>query len=138
MRPNPGQAGFTLIEMIVVIVIMAMVAGLVMVRQPWHSAGLNTDVTVRAMTQALRLARSRAIAQNRDVTLVTVANGFSVDGGAAWMLPSGEALSTSQVTFAPDGGSTGATIVLAAGPRRIAVTVNWLTGRVRARELAGK
>jgi len=138
MRPNPGQAGFTLIEMIVVIVIMAMVAGLVMVRQPWHSAGLNTDVTVRAMTQALRLARSRAIAQNRDVTLVTVANGFSVDGGAAWMLPSGEALSTSQVTFAPDGGSTGATIVLAAGPRRIAVTVNWLTGRVRARELAGE
>ena len=39
--------------MIVVIVIMAMVAGLVLVRQPWHSAGLNTDATVRALTNGI-------------------------------------------------------------------------------------
>lgn len=129
------QAGFTLIEMIAVVVILAMVAGLVLVRHPWRSAGLNTDATVRALTDALRLARSRAIAQDRDVTLVTAASGFSVDGGAAWTLPSGEALSASRVIFMPDGGSTGGTILLAAGSRRIAVTVNWLTGRVRASEL---
>jgi general secretion pathway protein H len=131
-----GPAGFTLIEMIVVIVILALVGGLVMVRQPWYSTGLNTEATVRALGEALRLARSRAIAQNREVTVVTALDGFSVDGGAAWRLPPGEVLSPTRVIFLPDGGSSGATILLAAGTRRIAVDVNWLTGRVAARESA--
>ena len=131
-----AQAGFTLIEMIVVIVILGMVAGLVLVRQPWHSAGLNTDATLRALTGGLRLARSRAITQDREVMVVTAANGFSVDGGAPWLLPPGETLSNTKIIFTPDGGSTGVTILLAAGPKRIATTVNWLTGRVRTGELA--
>ncbi|HEY1410651.1 MAG TPA: GspH/FimT family pseudopilin [Rhodopila sp.] len=129
------QAGFTLIEMIVVIAIMAMVAGLVLVKQPWHSTGLNTDATVRALTNALRLARSRAIAQDRDVAVVTAPRGFSVDGGPPWALPREESLNPAQVVFTPDGGSTGGTIMLAAGRRRIVVDVNWLTGRVRSREI---
>lgn len=122
--------------MIVVIVILGMVAGLVLVRQPWHSAGLNTDATIRALTGGLRLARSRAIAQDREVVVTTAANGFSIDGGAPWLLPSGETLSNAKVVFTPDGGSTGVTILLASGPRRIATTVDWLTGRVRTGELA--
>jgi general secretion pathway protein H len=130
------QAGFTLIEMIVVIVIMALIAGLVIVRRPWHSVGLDTDASVRALTSALRVARSRAIAQDREVSVVTGAIGFSVDGAAPWVLPSGEALSAGQVIFTPDGGSSGGVIVLAAGPRRIAVSVNWLTGRVGTQEVA--
>jgi general secretion pathway protein H len=121
--------------MIVVIVIMTMVAGLVLVRQPWHSVGLNTDATVRALTNGLRLARSRAIAQDRTVSVVTAAGGFSVDGGTVWKLSPEATLSASQVVFTPDGGSTGGTIVLDAGPRRIAVDVNWLTGRVRSRDI---
>lgn len=135
MRPQARQAGFTLLEMIVVIVIMALVAGLVMTRQPWRSAGLNTDATVRALTNGLRLARSRAIAQDREVSVLTGTSGFSIDGAPVWQLPTGEALSPAQVIFTPDGGSTGATILLAAGQRRISVTVNWLTGRVRSGEL---
>ena len=134
MRRTANQAGFTLIEMIVVIVIMAMVGGLVLVKQPWHSSGLNTEATVRALTNGLRLARSRAIAQDRPVSVVTVNDGFAVDGGTAWRLPAGEVLTRSHVIFMPDGGSTGGTIVLAAGARRISVVVNWLTGRVRLGE----
>jgi general secretion pathway protein H len=134
VKTNNGQAGFTLIEMVVVIVILGLVGGLVMVRQPWHSAGLNTDATVRALAEALRLARSRAIAQDREVMVVTTIDGFSIDGGAPWRLPSGEVLSPGQVIFTPDGGSSGATILLTAGDRRIAVEVNWLTGRVASRE----
>jgi general secretion pathway protein H len=136
VRAKADQDGFTLLEMIVVIIVVAMVGGLVLIKQPWHSAGLNADATVRALTNALRLARSRAIAQDRVVTVVTAAGSFSVDGGAAWMLPPEEVLSSSQMAFAPDGGSTGGTIMLAAGQRRIAVDVNWLTGRVRSRDLA--
>jgi general secretion pathway protein H len=130
-----GQAGFTLIELIVVMAVMALIAGLVIVRKPWHSVGLDTEATVRTLTSTLRIARSRAIAQNRDVVVVTGETGFALDGGAPAVLPAGEALSPSQVTFMPDGGSSGATILLASGPRRIAISVNWLTGRVLSREV---
>jgi general secretion pathway protein H len=130
-----NQAGFTLLEMIVVIVIMTMVAGLVLVRQPWHSVGLNTDATLRALANGLQLARSRAIAQDRTVSVVTAPGGFSVDGGVVRKLPPEETLSPSQVVFMPDGGSTGGTIILDVGSRRIAVDVNWLTGRVRSRDI---
>ena len=71
MAARANQAGFTLLEMIVVIVIMAMAAGLVLVKQPWHSAGLNTDATVQALTSAMHLARSRAIAEDREVSVLT-------------------------------------------------------------------
>ena len=131
-----GAAGFTLIEMIVVIVVLALIGGMVMVRQPWHSAGFDTDATVRALTSGLRLARSSAIVQDREVPVVTTAGGFVVDGGAPWVLPSGQVLSPAQVIFMPDGGSSGGTIVLAARERRIAVSVNWLTGRVQSQELS--
>jgi general secretion pathway protein H len=134
MRAKVGQDGFTLIEMIVVIVIMAMVSGLVLVKQRWYSPGLNTEASLRALVNGLRLARSRAIAQDREVSVVTVANGFAVDGRSTWVLPPDEALSTSKVVFMPNGGSTGGTILLASGQRRIAVDVNWLTGRVRSVE----
>ena len=130
-----GEVGFTLIEMIVVIAVIGLIAGLLLIRQPLHSAGLDMDATERALTAALRLARSRAIAQDRNVSVITAATGFSVDGGAPRVLPSNETMSESRVVFMPDGGSSGATIVLASGSQRIAVTVNWLTGRVRCREL---
>jgi general secretion pathway protein H len=121
--------------MIVVIVIMGLIAGLVLVRQPWHSAGFELDATQRALTAALRLARSRAIVQDRNVAVVAVARGFSLDDGAMWVLPADEALTPARMIFTPDGGSSGGTILLASTRRRIAVSVNWLTGRVRAQEL---
>jgi general secretion pathway protein H len=135
-RPHPHEFGFTLIEIIVVITILALIGSLVLTRQPWHSAGLDTDATLRSLMNAMRLARSRAIAQDREVAVVTAPNGFSVDGTAPRTLPPDQVLSPSRVIFGPDGGSTGGTILLLAGQRRIVVDVNWLTGRVQARETA--
>ena len=129
------SGGFTLIEMIVVIAVMGMIAGLVLVRQPWHSAGLTMDATERAFINALRLARSRAIAQDRVVPVVTGAAGFSVDGAPPVLLPEHEAMSDARFVFMPDGGSSGATVVLGSETKRLAVTVNWLNGRIRTREL---
>ena len=128
------QSGFTLIEMIVVIVVLGMVAGLVMIKRPWGSAGLDTDATVRSLVDGLRLARSRAITQERDVAVETMPSGFSVDGGSPQLLPPHQALTAARVVFLPDGGSTGGSVLLSTGQRRIAVSVSWLTGRVNVME----
>jgi hypothetical protein len=71
------------------------------------------------------------------VTVITDPGGFAMDGGAQTVLPAGETLTQSQVVFMPDGGSSGGAMMLAAGSRQIAISVNWLTGRVLARELGG-
>jgi general secretion pathway protein H len=138
VRPNAAASsrsgGFTLIEMIVVIAVMGMIAGLVLVRQPWHSAGLTLEAAERAFIDALRLARSRAIVQNRVVPVVTGAAGFSIDGAPPVLLPEHEAMGESRFVFMPDGGSSGATVILASKTKRVAVTVSWLNGRIRARE----
>src|SRR3954451_14647632 len=130
-----ARSGFTLIEMIVVLAIVGLIAGVVLMRQPWTSAGFEREATQRALAETLRLARSRAIAQSRNVSVVTGAAGFSVDGSPIRTLPAHETLSASQIVFLPDGGSSGGTIILASKRKRIALTVNWLTGRVRASDL---
>jgi general secretion pathway protein H len=134
VRRRLHQSGFTLIEIIVVITILALIGSLVLTRQPWRSAGLDTDATLRSLMDAMRLARSRAIAQDREVAVVTAPNGFAIDGAVTRTLPPDQALTPQRVVFTPDGGSTGGSILLLAGQRRISVEVNWLTGRVRARE----
>jgi general secretion pathway protein H len=130
-----AEAGFTLIEMIVVLAVVGLIGGLVLMRQPWTSAAFEREATQRALAEALRLARSRAIAQGRNVSVVTGTAGFSIDGSPVRTLPAHQALSASRIIFMPDGGSSGGTIVLAAGQTRSAVAVNWLTGRVRVGDL---
>src|SRR5579864_3776422 len=66
------SAGFTLIEMIVVLAILGMTLVLVTAyRQPW-SRTLSTEGAAAQLVADLRLARSQAIAANRPVL-------FSVD-----------------------------------------------------------
>lgn len=120
--------------MIVAIAILGMVAGLVLIKQPWHNSGLNTDATIRALVNGLRAARSRAIAQDRVVAVVTVPRGFSVDGNTLWLLPSRQTLTAVRIVFLPDGGSTGGSLVLTAGQRSIAINISWMTGRVSVME----
>jgi general secretion pathway protein H len=130
--------GFTLLEMIVVITVMGLISGLVLTRRPWHSAGLDLDATQRALTATLRLARSQAIVQDRNVTVMTDAAGFTLDGAPRRPLPPGEILTPGLMVFTPDGEASGGTIVLASAGARIAVNVNWLTGRVTARNLGAE
>jgi general secretion pathway protein H len=133
MRPR-ASAGFTLIEMIVVLAVLALVLGLVITHGPVRSQRLELDGAARHVTGALRLARSRAIAEERTVVFALDAGGYRLDRDAptTWsgnVSPRGDRL----VVFTPDGGSSGARIVLDDGERAVAIGVDWLTGRVVVR-----
>jgi general secretion pathway protein H len=132
MTPRDRQLGFTLLEMIIVLVILGLVAGLVVAHGPTRSARLDTESTARDLAGTLRLARARAIAANHSV-MVTVASGlWQAEGTTARSaLRNVTLVGTAKVLFAPDGSSSGGQIAVQSGDQRIDVSVDWLTGRVR-------
>jgi general secretion pathway protein H len=136
--------GFTLIEMIAVLAILGFALVLVVGhRAPW-SRGYEVDTAAGGLAAQLRLARSQAIAGNRITTLtldlvgrryrigVSQSRPLPADLAIELLTVSGErrTASTGGIRFYPNGSSTGGRIVLADRSRRVAVGVDWLTGRV--------
>jgi general secretion pathway protein H len=99
---------------LVVLVILGIVGGLVLARGPQRSAGLEMRAASGAVAQALRTARSRAIASNRPVTVLfdTGARTLRVGATQARSLPQGIAMSVETtadqpgIEFQPDGSSS--------------------------------
>ncbi len=137
-----GDAGFTLLEVIVVIVVLGLMVGLVVQRGPSRSPTLDLRAAAEEVTRTLRLARTRAIATNRAVVfrLDVVGHAYAVDGAPPRSLPAALALGivaiapgaagTPSISFAPDGSSSGGRIAMGEGARHIDIGVDWLTGRV--------
>lgn len=139
------QRGFTLLELLVVLVIvgvvLAMIPAFVLHRQP----GLDVDVAARAIADALREARSQAMLENRERVFALDVNErlFRPGEGRApvqmdrdiqltFQAVRAELLSETigQIRFFPDGASTGGRIGLTLDDRHAEVTVDWLTGLV--------
>ena len=150
-RPDPaspgraaGAAGFTLIEILVALAIVAFSSVLVASYRPPWSSGLEIDATAARLAAGLRLVRSEAIAANRSVAFEFDLAGRRYRSGSAppQSLPDRMAVELLTITgeqqssaaggirFYPDGSSTGGRIVLTDGFRRLAIGVDWLTGRV--------
>jgi general secretion pathway protein H len=143
-KPSPIRAGFTLLEMIVVVAVLGLALGLVVTRGPMRSPKLDMQSAVNGVTQGLRLARSRAIATNRPVRFAIdiPRHSFGVENETPTLLP--KSVSIAMVTaseetranrlaairFNGDGSATGGRIELADGQRTAQVNVEWLTGRV--------
>jgi general secretion pathway protein H len=142
--PPVFAAGFTLIELIVTLAILGLALVLITgYRTPWSTA-FGLKGTAVELASGLRLARSQAIAGNRPVTLDLdlARHRYRVGDGPPHALP--EKLSIELLTvageergrtygdirFNPDGSSTGGRISLVEGGRRVAVGIDWLTGRV--------
>jgi prepilin-type N-terminal cleavage/methylation domain-containing protein len=73
------KRGFTLLEMIVVLVVLGLMLGLVMAHRPARGDGLELDASARHVRGALRLARSRAIAEEHAVTVMFEARGYCLN-----------------------------------------------------------
>jgi len=129
------QHGFSLLEMIVVLVILGLAMGLVLARGPLHSPRLDAQVAARDLASALRVARGRAIAEDRPVAVALAGRVYQIEGSAARSVPSDVTLTGNEaIRFAPDGSSSGGVIVVQAAASRVAVLVDWLTGRVHTQE----
>ncbi len=139
------MSGFTLIEMIVVLVILGLLVSLVVARGPQRSATLDLRAASEKLAMDLRVARASAIARDRETTFVldVVKHFYRIDTGPIQPLPPQIGLSMLTVSgatlanelaalrFAPDGSSTGGRITLTLGARHTDILVDWLTGRVK-------
>jgi general secretion pathway protein H len=141
-----GSRGFTLLELLVVLVILGIVAALVPPMLARGSAQAQLKRTVATLASELRQARSDAILHDGPQGVVIdpvgrsfgpvaaplrhrIADGITVDVTSADI--AADRAGHPGIRFLPDGRSTGGTIRLAGQGRAYQVEVNWLTGRVR-------
>lgn len=141
-RRTTSSAGFTLIEALVVMAIMAAVITSVFTARPkFATARLNTEA--RSITATLLAARSRAQAGNSDVVVAVDTERRRIgSGGAMRQLPDGMDVlltvaeserrgGTGGVRFYPDGTSSGGELLISYQGRNKHVVVNWFTGAPR-------
>jgi general secretion pathway protein H len=144
-RDSSSNAGFTLVEMLAVLVIIALTAGAIsmLYRSPSSDAQLKTaSLTVASR---LRDIRSGAMVSGTDRLAVidVVQRSMEFGNGIApltfpgsididVMSADSERLSPSAagIRFFPNGSSTGGTINLRSRENAYEIRVNWLTGRV--------
>ncbi|QLP98776.1 MAG: GspH/FimT family pseudopilin [Rhodoblastus sp.] len=145
------QRGFTLVETLAILAVLALVAAVStpLLRPP--SDGLVLRRAAHEMAAALRATRARAILRNEeaDFAIDLARNVYSASSLSETSLPAGTTLSLvvakleraaveaardprQAVRFYPDGTSSGAAIELKLRRAAAAVNVNWLTGQASA------
>lgn len=141
MRRN----GFTMMELLIVLAIMAFVASMTI---PMIGSGVSNGAlkgAARELAAGLRFARSEAVAKRHEtfVAIDLAGRRFKVaDDPAEHQLPKGAEIklftaqadivneSTGAIRFFPDGGSNGGRVTIASGERKYDIDVDWLTGRI--------
>ena len=139
------QRGFSLIELLVVMVIMGMAYALASPMVFSGVSGTELKASARQVAAGLRKARSDAVAHRREAVLTVDVEGrqFKLSGDPrVYHLPKSVAIklftaqselvntSSGAIRFFPDGGSTGGRVSLSSHERNYDVDINWLTGQV--------
>jgi len=135
-------AGFTLLELLLVLGIVAVVLGTMIIARP-NASGARVNAAVRAMLGTLQLARAQAIERDTEIVVSIDPETRTVHSPQGkWQLPRGvhvaltyaesERLGTAGgLRFYPDGQSSGGEISLGLEGRTARLTVSWLTGVAR-------
>ncbi|OAF06613.1 type II secretion system protein GspH [Bradyrhizobium neotropicale] len=144
-RIDAGEAGFTLIEMVCVLAIVAMIAAVLLPRFPSATSRPRLEAYAIELAALLKADRNAALSRYDAVNAVVDAQARSVRSGSSpWIIQVPQdvvfdallpercngrpALST--ISFFSSGMSCGGTIRLTRLGNAVEVRVNWLTGGV--------
>ena len=141
---NAGNRGFTLIEMIVVLIIAVLAMSVVGSKFTAGFAGAQLKAAVNDVASALRYTRGQAISSGeeavftldvdqRSYTISTrkkvyqLADDLDLTVNTAQSEINGEGQGS--IRFFSDGSSSGGRIEIVSGNRKRYVDINWLTGQ---------
>lgn len=144
-RNRPGEAGFTLLEVVCALLIVAALAALALPRIPLGTSRPRLEAYAVEAAALLKADRAAAVRQGRFVAtdvdapagrLRSGASGRTVrlprDVRIAALLPRqcDGRMVRGEIGFFPSGMSCGGVVTLARGAATYEVRVNWLTGGV--------
>ena len=140
-----GNAGFTLIEVLAVLVIIAMTAASISTLYSSQSGGAQLKTAALLAASRLRDVRAKAMTSGAESLAAIDVGGHTMqfsDGSAPVAFARSMKIevmsadsenrdpSVAGIRFYPNGSSTGGTINLEMEGRAYEIRVNWLTGRV--------
>jgi len=142
--PINDQRGFSLLELIVVMVMIGLLFAVVAVSVNRSVSGAEIRNAAREVVAGLRHTRGQAIIQRQQqVFNVDVeAKSWQAAGDEPVQIPEGMDITINTarseltgeraggIRFYPDGASTGGSVVLTIDQREWHVTVGWLTGEI--------
>lgn len=142
--PPASVRGFTLMELMLALAILAAAAGLALPRISGSIERMEMKAAARELLSTMRLARAKAIAghEQTKVEFDLAAHTFHVSGaGRKRDLPEAakiDLFTTAEqvwgedrgsILFYPDGSSSGGGVKISMGNVEYQVSVDWLTGR---------
>jgi general secretion pathway protein H len=140
MKKANTSAGFTLVEMLVVLAIMATTLAISLPYTQKSGDQRILESTAQIIAARLRQTQAASVSSNNEGLLkIDLKNSMLLE--PKYMLPDGTSLQieTAQdqirddrasILFFADGGSTGGKITLSKGKSHIELAINWLDGAV--------
>lgn len=147
--PGPGQRGFSLIEMLAVLVLIAVAMTAMTVSLVNGLRSTKVMAASRDLAAAMRYTRGQAIIkrEERALEVDVETKSYTAPDRPAVKLPDEMEMtlrtirteqtreSAGRIRFFPDGSSTGGFIRLTADSREWLVNVAWLTGEISLEEV---
>jgi general secretion pathway protein H len=142
---NEAERGFTLLEMVCVLAVIAMLAAVLLPLIPRQTSRSRLEAYAVQTATLLKADRSAAIRRRSDVATLVDATTRSIHSGATSamisipedvhfdaLLPQTcrQRAALSTISFFADGMSCGGTIALSRLDTGYEIRVNWLTGRI--------
>ncbi len=143
------NGGFSLVEVIVVMLLLALVASVVAINVSRNLENTRVRTVSRDLVAAMKYTRGQAIAKGQSMTLVfnLEKNTYQAPGRKPVAIPRGMELgvytadseiiddSRAGIRFFSDGSSTGGRVTLLYKGREWRINVNWLTGEIRLHKI---